>query len=162
MNNATELAIADNVANIEDSSDSNHKMGASVNNLDKVSPMDIVVIKFGKFLNRMARVSSIGASNRYNLQIMYDNGELGRRSDGAIENTALLRSKFVFLSSDLEEAIKLLPGKRKELDLFPYVPHPPPTRRVQIGSPMNKTKTKPRTSVDASGGTDEDDDGESR
>lgn len=162
MNNATELPPADNPANDEDLTDSNHKMGASVDILVKTNPMDIVIIKFGKFVNRMARISSFGASNRVNLQIMYDNGELSRRSDGAIENTALLRSKFDFISSDLNEAIKLLPSKRRELDLCPYEPHPPPARRVQIGSPMNKSKTKPRASVDDSGGTDEDDDGESR
>jgi hypothetical protein len=170
MNNTaqgtTETAV---VTKNEDPSDSSGRNGASVDEGDEGNTMEIVIIKFGKYLNRMARITSIGANNRYNLQIMYDNGVLSRRNDGAIENTALVRSKFEVLSDNLEVAMKLLPKRRLELNLSDAPPPAPPARRhtagpasAQIGSPMNRSKTKPRSAGDDSGGAEDDDDGESR
>jgi hypothetical protein len=151
-------------------SDEEHKRGASVENLDNANAMDLVLIKFGKFENRLARVTSLGAGGRHNMQILSDEGVICRRSDGAIINTALLREKFDVLSQDMETAKLLMAKRRLELS-FPAtmdsVGCAARTARgsasAQVGSPMNRSKTKTKNTGDLTGGgSEEEDDGESR
>jgi hypothetical protein len=151
-------------------SEGESKRGASVENLDNADAMDLVLIKFGKFENRLARITSLGAGGRHNMQILNDEGVICRRSDGAIINTALLREKFDVLGQDMEKAKFLLIKKRLELNLPATVDNIGCAVRTarapasaQVGSPMNRSKTKTKGAGDLTGGgSEEDDDGESR
>ena len=131
---------------------------------DEVNSLDYAIIKFGKFVNRLCRITSIGANNRYNLQILDDMGVPSRRYDGAIESTALMCQKIDSLGPDLEIAKEKLVKKRVELGLPNYIPRIESNNRhlnsslsSYVGSPMNKYKKKvktPKSSSDQDGSDD--------
>ena len=89
----------------------------------------VVVIKTGRFTNHLARISSL-MNNRYNLQVLTDEGKPNRKEDGSTRSTALVRGGFDTLSitmprmvlgsihdTDLPVVLAELNRKREELKL---------------------------------------------
>lgn len=94
----------------------------------------LVIIKTGKFANHLARISSL-MNNRYNLQILTDEGMPNRKEDQSTKSTALVRSGFELLGveppsmifgnispKDLVVVLKKLNEKREELQVPVYGP----------------------------------------
>jgi len=92
----------------------------------------LVIIKTGKFANHLARISSL-MNNRYNLQIITDDGKPKRKEDQSTKSTALVRSGFDILDiapptllfgsikeEDLPAVLAELNKKRDELQLKSY------------------------------------------
>lgn len=133
----------------------------------------VVIIKTGRFTNHLARISSL-MNNRYNLQVLTDEGKPNRKEDGSTRSTALVRGGFDLLhislprmvlgsihDADLPVVLAELNRKREELKLtlfetasnnssatsFPRsVPSAPSTNLV--GSPTNRSRFKTKSVAD--------------
>lgn len=160
-----------------------HNSSAKSSSLDG-EPGDHVIIKSGKFVNCLARISSKGTSNnRYNLQILTDDGVPLRRHDNALKCTALVRSGFDVLGVpshqdaegqsivDIVAVTAELKKRRLELNLPDFTPSIAAKRSNasisasgMVGSPMSKSKLKIKgnTQDETDGNSAEGDGGESR
>lgn len=147
-------------------------------------PFDYVIIKSGKFVNCLARITSKGtANNRYNLQILTDYGAQLRRDDNALKSTSLVRNGFDVLAvpsridedgqrvADMDMVTAELFRRRDELNLPDFTPSIVSKRSnasmpasALVGSPMTKSKLKVKgnTQDDTDGNSAEGDGAESR
>lgn len=149
-----------------------------------VDPMSYVLVKSGKFVNCLARVTSKGTTNnRYNLQVLTDYGIPIRRDDNALKSTSLVRSGFDVLvvpytvdadgyrEVDMADVTAELFRRREELNLPDFTPGVVSKRSnasipssALVGSPMTKSKLKIKGSTqdDVDGNSAEGDGAESR
>jgi len=133
----------------------------------------VVIIKTGRFTNHLARISSL-MNNRYNLQVLTDEGKPNRKEDGSTRSTALVRGGFDTLTipmprmvlgsihdADLAVVLAELARKREELQLtlfetasntssaasFTRSNSTTPAPHL-IGSPSSRSRLKSKTAGD--------------
>jgi len=118
----------------------------------------LVIIKTGKFANHLARISSL-MNNRYNLQIITDDGKPKRKEDQSTKSTALVRSGFDILDippptllfgsikdEDLPMVLAELNKKREELQIRSFGSEAIETSGAYYSATSSRSSSAPRSS----------------